>query len=506
MQYIDDFLNKITMYRLVLFGLNILALVSIFFGFIGILPFSGLSLIISLFTLLLISFLSNYILSKLFSVITNIESAWITGTILYFIIIPSSSLAEFLIICCIAILAMASKYIFAIKKKHIFNPAAISVFIAGLFGFGLGSWWVGSGVMLIPVAILGFLILRKIKRFSLFSAFFIAGFVSIFISGLSNNLTIAQTFYQVFTSWPIFFFGSVMLTEPLTTPPTKFLQIIYGAIVGLLFGTQFQFGPIYSSPALALLIGNIFSYLVSPHDRLKLGLLRKEKLTSDVYNFVWQYRNNKKLNFKAGQYLEWTIDSTNTDMRGNRRYFTIASSPTEENLILGTKFYPKPSTFKQKLLSLEPGDNIIASQLSGEFVLPKDSSKKMVFIAGGIGVTPFRSMAKYLLDKNEKRDIVMFYSNKTVEDIAYKDILDKAKEIGWKTIYVINDLKEEQVSSNMKIGFINNEIIMKELPDFRERIYYISGTHGMVTTFKKTLSEVGISKSSIKTDFFPGFV
>jgi ferredoxin-NADP reductase len=296
-----------------------------------------------------------------------------------------------------------------------------------------------------------------------------------------------------------------MLTEPLTTPPTRKLQIIYGVIVGALFGSQWSIHPLYSTPEFALVVGNIFSYIVSPRARLILTLVKKERLTPDILDFVW--KPDEKLNFKPGQYLEWTLGHEGADTRGNRRYFTIASSPTEENIYLGTKFYPNPSTFKQKLLSLDPGSKLIASQLSGEFTMPEDRNKKLVFIAGGIGVTPFRSMAKYMLDTKESRDVFMLYSVKTPSDLAYKDIFDKAsEEVGFKNIYVINEHASGVLLPNMRVGFITGDMIAVEIPDYKERMFYISGTHGMVSMFEDTLQKLGVPKTNIKVDFFPGFV
>ena len=95
---------------------------------------------------------------------------------------------------------------------------------------------------------------------------------------------------------------------------------------------------------------------------------------------------------------------------------------------MGVKFYDKPSTYKKTLISLNNGGIVVAGQLAGDFTLPEEKDKKLVFIAGGIGVTPFRSMIKYLVDNNEKRDIVIFYSNKRFNDIAYKDIFDQAEK------------------------------------------------------------------------------
>ena len=504
MKPVDNFLNGITMYRLVFYGLICLSVISIIFSFFGFVSYSPLSLIYSVLFLVGVCYISNIFFAKFFKVQTNTESAWITALILFFIVFPLESISDLKTIALVGVLAMASKYLLAIKKKHIFNPAAISIFLLGLFGSGIASWWVGTPAMLIPTAILGFLILKKVKRFELFFTFLFVSLISTLIFNYSN-----YSFYEilksVFLSGPLIFFGTIMLTEPLTTPPTKELQVIYGAIVGALFGAQFSFGPIYSTPALALIIGNLFSYIVSPRERLVLTLVAKSKLSKDIYEFAWG--SSDKLKFKAGQYLEWTLGHKRPDMRGNRRFFTISSSPAEENLKIGVKFYENSSSWKKKLISLEVGDKIIASQLSGEFTLSDDPKEKLVFIAGGIGVTPFRSMIKNLLDKKESRDIILLFSNKTPTDIVYKDIFDEAEKIvGLKTIYFVGDLAGEPSGDNFRVGIINEETIKKEILDYKERKFYISGSHSMVSSFKNALKKTGIKRSKIKIDFFHGYV
>lgn len=503
MRQIDNFLNGITMYKVVLYGLFILSGISILFGFFGLISFSGLSLIYSFLTLTVVCYVSNEILGRLFKVQLNVESSSITALILFLIVLPIQSFSDLKWAALAGFLAMLSKYVLAIKKKHIFNPTAISLVILSMFGIGIGAWWVATPWMLVPTLILGILVVRKVRRFSMFFAFLFTAILSITLTRVASY-SVTDIFEQIFTSWPILFFGMIMLTEPLTTPPTRKLQVVYGVIVGVLFGLQFHLGPLYASPELALIIGNIFSYMVSPRARLVLTLKEKNQKTSDVYDFVFD--SSEKLNFKPGQYLEWTLGHNSPDSRGNRRYFTIASSPTEQNIILGTKFYSNPSTFKQKLTSISSGDKIIASQLSGEFTMPESLDKKLVFIAGGIGVTPFRSMAKYMLDKNERRDIVFFYSNKTPNDIAYKEIFEDAKNVGWKSIYVVNDLAGSQLDSNMRTGFITGDMLVKDVADYKDRTFYISGTHGMVTAFEDILFKLGVPRSQIKIDFFPGFV
>jgi ferredoxin-NADP reductase len=132
--------------------------------------------------------------------------------------------------------------------------------------------------------------------------------------------------------------------------------------------------------------------------------------------------------------MEWTLAHPNTDDRGNRRYFTLASSPAERNLRLGVKFYQKSSTFNKAMLSMDKDTEIVASQVAGDFVLPDDPQQKCVFLAGGIGVTPFRSMIKYLLDSRQRRPITLFYTATTVNDFVYNNTFaNQEVEIGSKT-------------------------------------------------------------------------
>ena len=497
------------MYKLVLFGLLVLVVIAIAFGFFGILPFSGVSMLSSFIILGLVCYFTNFLFAGIYKVPTNSESYSITALILFFILLPVTTFDDVRTIVLVALIAMASKYLLAIKKKHIFNPAAIAVFIVGLTSFDLASWWVGSGVMLVPTLVLAFLVLRKINHFQMFFTFVIAGFLSTFLFGLSGEADFIKIIVSTLLSTSLIFLGSIMLTEPHTLPPQRKMQLIYAGLVGILFGTQFNIGPLFSTPALAIVIGNVFSYLVSPRLRLVLQLLEKNKLTTDVYEFVWKSvnTNENKISFEVGQYLEWTLGHKSPDMRGNRRYFTIASSPTESVIRLGIKSYENSSTFKKKLLSMNVGDTLVASQLSGEFTLPEDKLKKLVFIAGGIGITPFRSMVKYLMDTEDKRDVTLFYSNRTPHDIVYKDIFNEAKDsFAMKTIYTVNDLAGENQTEDMRVGFIDANMITKEGPDYKESMYYISGPHAMVTAFEDTLSKLEIPKKNIKVDFFPGYV
>jgi ferredoxin-NADP reductase len=195
-----------------------------------------------------------------------------------------------------------------------------------------------------------------------------------------------------------------------------------------------------------------------------------------------------------------------SDGRGNRRYFSIASSPTEEELMFAARFYDGSSAFKRELARMEPGDRIVAAELSGDFVLPQDPGVPLVFMAGGIGITPFRCMIKYLVDKGEKRSITLIYSNYTADEILFTDLLEEAeKKIGLKTVYTLTDFNKIPKGWRGRTGFVGGKMIANEIPDFRNRHFFISGSLTMVAHLKQALRSVGVHASRIHVDFFPGY-
>src|SRR4029077_17308754 len=197
--------------------------------------------------------------------------------------------------------------------------------------------------------------------------------------GLGKGTGVLAATRQVLADTPILFFAFVMLAEPLTTPPARTPRIVYGATVGCLFAPFLHLGQFYFTPELALLVGNVLSYLLNPKARYLLRLKARTQLAPDIYEF--RFASDTKLRFQPGQYLEWTLGHSRPDSRGNRRYFTIASSADEREVRLGVEFYPEASSFKKALLAMKPGSEIVASQLAGEFVLPANTREKLVFMA-----------------------------------------------------------------------------------------------------------------------------
>jgi ferredoxin-NADP reductase/Na+-translocating ferredoxin:NAD+ oxidoreductase RnfD subunit len=488
LQAIISYIDRTTMYRLVLYYLTALYVVAVLFSAVGVLPYAPLDLVWSLVVILIASWVVNTACARIVKTVTNVESVYITAFILAFIM-PSVSFtdpANAALLGAVAAIAMVSKYLIAPLRKHLFNPAALGAAVATpLLGMS-ATWWVAGNFPLLPFILIGGIaVVHKLRKSDLVISFAVAALITTVVIS-ANPVASLQATLQYSA---IFFFAFVMLTEPLTMPPTRGLRIAYGALVGVLFIWAPTVGPLFISTELALLVGNFFSYVVSPKGRYMLSFVERRPLANGIFEYL--FKLDKPISFASGQYLEWTLGGVEPDTRGNRRFFTIASAPEDTLLALGVRFYEKPSAFKRRLSALPSGGVATVSSLGGDFTMPKDTNRKLAFLAGGIGVTPFASMARHIHKRGENRDAVLLYSVKNDDEIAYKDVFGEALQHGLRTKYVVKDI-------------LTAERISQEVPDYSERLFYVSGPPGMVNAMKSALLSLGVSRLNIKTDFFPG--
>ncbi len=237
----------------------------------------------------------------------------------------------------------------------------------------------------------------------------------------------------------------------------------------------------------------------------KTALIKKEKASNDAWKFFFE--RPPKFEYGAGQYIKMWMDLRKPDNRGKTRYFTLSSSPMEEHLLVTTRILK--STFKLKLGSLNIGTIVKMRGPWGDFVLRQAQDKKetrpLVFIAGGIGMTPFRSMLKFAEETNFNTPMTLLVSYKTPDQILFKEELS---EIAKKnpSIKIITTITEPD-NRNWKgeTGRIDEQMLKRHIAKLQDNLYYIAGPDPLVEAIEKLLLGMKIKKDQILTDGFPGY-
>lgn len=221
--------------------------------------------------------------------------------------------------------------------------------------------------------------------------------------------------------------------------------------------------------------------------------------------------NKKHLDYTAGQFAFFDIGGVNNDPKGPIRHFTFSSSPTEDFIMITTRIRDSP--YKQRLSSLQEGVKVKVRGPEGKFVLHEDYSKPAIFLSGGIGVTPFRSMIKYVTDKQLPIKIMMFDSNRNEQNILFKDEFDEwaGKNKNLKIVYTVSDEDGRNSSSSPwtgEHGRINKEMLNKYLnnDELQHSVFYVCGPPAMLNAMKSLLeNELNITKERIKVEEFTGY-
>jgi ferredoxin-NADP reductase len=210
--------------------------------------------------------------------------------------------------------------------------------------------------------------------------------------------------------------------------------------------------------------------------------------------------------FRAGQYCFLKLpDKGFQDKRGLRRHLTIASSPLEKELLFATRI--TSSAFKKTLKELSEGETITIEKPLGSFTLPEDTSTPLVFIAGGIGITPFRSMLRYASDDKTKHTITLFYSNRVPETTAFLDELERIADSNnkIKIIPTMTNMENSKQKWDGLMGRINPLLIKNNYKAWNQAFYYIAGPPKMVDGIRDIVREMGIKKDMIHIEKLTGY-
>jgi ferredoxin-NADP reductase len=210
--------------------------------------------------------------------------------------------------------------------------------------------------------------------------------------------------------------------------------------------------------------------------------------------------------FKAGQYLDMTLlDPSETDSEGNVRSFSIASAPHEETLMVATRM--RDTAFKRVLRTMPFGTAVKIDGPSGDLILQDDFARTAVFLAGGIGITPFRSIVQWAAKEKSQNRIVLFYSNRRPEDAAFLAELQSLERDNpkYKLIASMTEMEKSHRPWGGETGLINQEMLARHLKGAASPIYYIAGPPAMVKGRQEMLSKVGINDDDIRAEEFSGY-
>jgi ferredoxin-NADP reductase len=498
--WLDALLGRFTMYRLVLYSLAILFVAGLVFSMLGVvLPGAALAMLAHAAVLFAVCWATGLLFAAIFRVRAHTESTLITAGLLYFILPPALTLPALGGAAIAGVVAIASKYLLAIRGRHVFNPAAAGAFAIGFTGLTFGAWWPGNPWMLPFVVVLAFLILFRTRRLPMAGVYVGVGLAIAALQYTLFGLGPVAGLQYAATQSALWFFVGFMLTEPLTLPPRRWQQLIYAGLAALLYFLSFHIGPFYNTPEFALLVVNLLAFLAGQRRGIRLEFAGRRQLSPSSWEF--DFRPITPVAFRPGQFMELTLPHAKADSRGWRRVFSIASAPGEV-LRFGIRLPEKASSFKRALLDLEPGARVSATSVGGDFLMPSDAERPLLLVAGGIGVTPFVGHLEEIAAAGGGRDIAVVYAISSPEDLAYAAQLESA---GCRVAIASAEKPATLPAGWTWIGPdpLSGEALLAAVPDAARRDAFLSGPPSMVAALKKALRRAGVRR--IHTDVFVGY-
>jgi ferredoxin-NADP reductase len=506
MSWIDERLGRVTMYRLLTLGLALIGVVALALSAAGRLFVTPGALLASAAVAVLASVASAWIAALVVRTRAHTESAVITGLILLFLFWPTTDLRYLGTLALAAAVANVSKYVIAWRGRHLLNPAAAGALVIGLTGLDASTWWVADRWLLPVVLLVVAAIVIRTRRYALVGTFVVA----IAIRLATEGQAFGSALWTAIVSYPVLFLGGVMLTEPLTLPPRRHQQIVEAVVVGVLLAIPFSAGPLFSTPELALVVGNLFAFWCGQRGAVRLTVTGQRRITPRTLEVA--LRADRPVRLLPGQYVEVTVPHAHADARGTRRTFSVsstgagsagaASRAAVTDLTIALTVPERSSTFKRALAALPEGSRIGATGLGGDFLLPADPARPLLLVAGGIGVTPFAAQLAAVVAAGEQRDVVVVYAVGDHADLAYTEVLTAA---GARVLVVSPQVDAPLPEGWQHLGVrrLTPEALAEAVPDADQRTALVSGPPGMVGHARRLLRGAGVRR--VRTDAFSGY-
>lgn len=236
---------------------------------------------------------------------------------------------------------------------------------------------------------------------------------------------------------------------------------------------------------------------------MRIRLKERRFETAEVISFIFDL-SGQPVEYRPGQYVFCELDELEfPDERGNRRHFTISSSPTEKEIVMFTTRM-RGSGFKETLRNAPIGYELSIGTPAGHFVVPEEETRHHVFIAGGIGVTPYRSILRHAVDTKNPINALMLYFSRSSADIVFRQELEEIAKL-MTTLSLVYVLSEPEPGWAGERGKLNEALLRKWVPDLNRRLFWISGPPSMVMAYGDLIRKSGVSDEAIRTDNFTGY-
>ena len=221
---------------------------------------------------------------------------------------------------------------------------------------------------------------------------------------------------------------------------------------------------------------------------------------------AFRFARPAEFEFEAGQSITVSlIDPPETDRKGNSRSFSLASAPCQTELVIATRM--RDTAFKRSLKAMRAGGRIHLRGPAGKFTLDGADARPAVFLAGGIGITPFVSMSRQAAHSRLGRDLWLFYSNRRPEDAAFVDELLALPRANprYRFVGTMTEMEKSSRPWSGETGFLDRAMLERHLKDLSALVYYAAGPPGLVETMQKMLVAAGVKDEAIRTDEFFGY-
>jgi len=501
-------LGGISMYRLVFFALVALAVVALGFSFTGLVVPSAAEILASFAVLAIVISAVDAAAQRILRLPWRVESSLVTALILLFVMQPSLTAGGLLGNALAGALASLSKYLIAWRGRHVLNPAAFGAAVVTVLGLGSrSSWWVGTPVLAVAVAVLGLLVLWRIEKVRIVMVFLLVVVgvsvvrQAVLAQSAGTEVAIADAVAFAVVHTPYLFLGAFMLSEPLTQPPRRWQQFSVAALVGVLAGWPIPIGDLFTlGQERALLVGNLLAFAFALRGSVRLVLEKRRMVTPTAQELT--FRTKGRLSFLPGQYLELDVPHHRPDARGTRREFSIVSAPADlPTLRIAYKNGDQkhPSSYKRALAAAEPGAVLAVTGTWGDFLLPRGGAPTLM-VAAGIGVTPFVSQLRQMQSLGVQRDVVLVYVAAEAAELAFRDELQAT---GVRAVVFTRDEPADLAENWTWAQGVRLDAagLERVVPDIAARHAFISGPPRLIADLAPALQKA----RSLTTDAFAGY-